>query len=172
MTLVWRREAFSQLGLYGQSYWLDAIPAGSTYLRYRFRWGFHMDTINEADMSLLASNLVSFGLVTTIGDGTETPPNAMLAPNDADPPTERWVYWETRAPRLHQVSAESGVMVWHDSGSTEYTDSKGQVKAVSIPDGDTLNLWASWSSVDDLDAVPAFCNVQFWCGISILRNFI
>jgi hypothetical protein len=168
--LTWRRNTLTTYTLYDSSSWQDAIPAGATYVRCRFRWGFHIDTIDQVDFALIASMLVSFGLCTTIGDGTETPPNARTASGDVAPPTQRWIYWETRAPVLQQVSAKSGVAIWRDSGSTEPTETKGQVKATSLPAGDTLNLWASWSSAFDIDSLPGYSNVLFWMGISILKN--
>lgn len=146
MGYVWLR------GIQASSAWqvgnaeLVSISAGETYVRYRFRWGFYADTPVVTNMSSVANNLLTWGLVTTIGNGTETVPNARTASGNASPPAERWLYWETRAPIVGSISEDAGVIAWRDSGSSELTDSKGQVLAPPMIGGDSLNLWASWAA--------------------------
>lgn len=128
---------------WGEVQWqlLDSLSAGVTLRRIRFRWGFYGDTAANADLAFVSANLMTLGFVTTIGDGTETPPNPRSESNDADPPTQRWVYWETRAPVATAVDVAGGLVTWKDSGSTEETSTRGQVLATGLPSGDFLNVW-------------------------------
>jgi hypothetical protein len=125
---------------------LGRLSLGQTYIRVHFRWGVYGDTTDRIDMQAIASNLITLGLVTTIGDGTEIAPNARSAANDADPPTQRWIYWETRQMHPTVVNPDAGVITWRDTGSTEPTDTKGQVLATGFDPSLTLNLWASWAA--------------------------
>lgn len=142
-----------------------AIPSGSTYRRVRFSWGFAGTTPAITDMGNMAYNLLTMGLVTTIGDGTETPPNPVTASGDASPPTERWVWWESRQPVVCGLDELAGVAAWRDSGPQEAVDVKTQVLATGIPGGDTLNLWASWAADNDWDTEGA---VTVWVSTSVL----
>lgn len=45
------------------------------------------------------------------------------------------------------VDGASGVATWRDSGSTEHTQTQGQVLATGLGAGQTLNLWFTWQSV-------------------------
>jgi hypothetical protein len=148
--------------------WEDAIAAGDSYLRVHITWGFHADTPITTGIDEVSQNLVTFGLVTTVGNGSETPPNPQTQGGNADPPTKRWIYWETRAPVVSAINEGAGVITWRDSGATEPTQTKGQVLAQDIPAGDSLNLFSSWASAFDWGSIPA--NVQLWHSISILRK--
>jgi hypothetical protein len=167
VTYSWRRGTSAVFGWPVASVWLDAIPAGWSYIRVHFRWGMAGDTNSVVDLTGTTANLISMGLVTTIGNGTETPPNARTAANDADPPTQRWLYLETRALRAHLVDPDNDLVLWEDSGSTEFTDTKGQVLATGLPAGDTLNLWFSWAAPVSWDPSG---QAQIWCTWSILRK--
>jgi hypothetical protein len=167
MTYTWRRGTNATFTWPVGGVWMDAIPNGWSYVRVRFRWGVVGDTASIVDLTGTSANLISFGLVTTIGNGTETPPNARTAANDAAPPTERWIYLETRALEPVQVNPDADIVVWRDSGATELTDTKGQVLATGIPSGDTLNLWGSWAAPVSWDPSG---QVQIWAGWSILRK--
>lgn len=164
----WRRNTnVSPLAMYG-SYWNDAISPGNTYLRVRIRWGFHADTPLNVSLVNVASNLVTFGLVTTYGNGTETAPDPLLASYNLNPPTNRWIYWETLSPSVQAISHDDGVIVWGNSASTEPTQTRGEVLATGVPPGDTLNLWASWACPfewSDFDG-----NAMIWHSIEILRK--
>lgn len=167
MTYSWRRGTNAVLTWPVGSIWIDAIPNGWSYVRARFRWGMVGDTQAVTDITGTSANLISMGLVTTIGDGTETPPNARSGAGDVDPPTQRWLYLETRALEPIQVVPSSDLIVWRDTGSTEATQSQGQVLATGLPGGDTLNLWFSWAAPVGWDASG---QAQVWAGWSILRK--
>jgi hypothetical protein len=117
------------------------------------------------DIQSYTSNLISFGLVTTIGNGTETPPNARTQSNNQAPPIERWLYWETRQMQPAVISIDGGVITWRDSGSTEQTDTHAEVLATGMADDDTLNLWASWAAPSTWDPTGV---AQVWLGASVL----
>lgn len=125
---------------------LGRLNPGQSYVRVHFRWGVYGDTTAITDIEAVASNAISFGLVTTIGDTTETVPNARTGSDDVAPPTQRWIYWETRLVVPTIISVDAGVIIYADSGSTEPTDTKGQVLATGFSSPDTLNLWASWAA--------------------------
>ncbi|MDE3076166.1 MAG: hypothetical protein KGJ86_12130 [Chloroflexota bacterium] len=165
MGLAWVRsialsENFEQDGTL-----LGKLNAGQTYVRVHLRWGAYGDTTDRIAISDVASNLITFGLVTTIGDGTELVPSARDQPNDADPPSQRWIYWETRQMLPAAVSPDAGVITWRDSGPTEPTDTKGQVLAPNMGIGDTLNLWAVWQAPFPWDPSGT---AQVWLGASVL----
>lgn len=147
--------------------WEDAIAAGNSYVRVHFRWGFHLDAPIETDIQNVCSNLVSFGICTTVGNGSETRPNARSGSADVDPPTQRWIYWETRAPVVTAIDTAAGVMTFRDSGPTEPTDTKGQVLATGLPAGDSLNLNTCWASASTFDAS---INTLIWVSTSIMRK--
>ena len=165
----WRRNINAQPLTTSGNYWNDAIVAGNTYLRVHIRWGFHLDTPTTVNMAYLASGLVAFGLVTTYGNGSETPPDPLLDSADLNPPTNRWIYWEALAPSLKGIDDASGVAVWEASAHSEPTQTRGQVLAVGVPPGDTLNLWASWGSTIDWFAQFG-ANAVIWHSLSILRK--
>lgn len=146
MALSWVRTVGDVADYTVGSVLLGRLSNGQTYVRVHFRWGFYGDTPATADMGATAANLQVFGIVTVFGDGTETPPNPRVSPGDAAPPTERWLYYEARAPVPRAMDTNSGIVMWTDSGSTEETDIKAQVLATGVPGGDQLDLWATWAA--------------------------
>lgn len=165
MTYTWIRPFVSAFAYNSGAILLASIPAGQTYVRQRFRWGVYADSRPDVAMVLLAQNTISAGLVTTVGDGTETVPNARSGSGDAAPPLKRWIYWETRGMIPTAVDAAAGVVTWRDTGSTEMTQSEGQVAANFVPGGLFLNLWFSYAA--DRDWFPDG-NSLVWGGFSIL----
>lgn len=163
----WRRNTFTSTSMGPAFNWEDAIAAGDSYMRVHIRWGFHLDAPDTTDIAGICSNLVTLGLVTTIGNGSETRPNARSGSGDAAPPTQRWIYWETRAPVVSSIDHAAGVVTFRDSGSTEQSDTKGQVLATGIPGGDSLNLSSVWDSASAFDAT---INPVIWVSLSILRK--
>lgn len=65
------------------------------------------------------------------------------------------------------IDDAAGVITFRDSGSTEPTDTKGQVLATGIPGGDSLNLSSVWASASTFDATV---NTLIWVSMSILRK--
>jgi hypothetical protein len=151
MATNWRRVYVTSTDWLGGTWWITAIPAGQTILRIRFSWTFYLDSPVVTDMQNIAFNVMNWGLVTTIGNGTEAVPDANTGTADPAPPTRRWLWWETRQAVVTAISEQAGVISWRDSGPQDRQDARGQVLATGIPGGDTLNLWASWSGQYNLD---------------------
>jgi hypothetical protein len=146
MGYTWYRTTYTDPAYSLGTLWMCAIPNGSTYRRVRWFWGFGGDTADTTDYSAVRQNFLTMGMVTTIGDGSESVPQAIANSADADPPTQRWLWWESRQPVITAVDHAAGVVTWRDSGVQEVPDVKTQVLATGIPGGDTLNLWLSWQS--------------------------
>ena len=164
---VWRRNTFVTYNAGPTFNWEDAIALGDSYLRVHIRWGFYLDCPPMIDIQAIAANLVTWGLCTTIGNGAEARPNARSGSADQAPPTQRWIYWESRSPVTPAVSQDAGVVTWRDSGSTEPSSTKGQVAAVGIPGGDSLNLSSVWATASAFD--PSV-NFMLWSSLSILKK--
>lgn len=164
---TWRRNTAVSFSMGPAFNWEHAIAAGNTYLRTHIRWGFHIDAPIATDIQAVCANLVSFGLATTIGNGSETRPNARSGAADQAPPTQRWIYWETRAPVVSAIDEAAGVITFRDSGATEPSDTKGQVLATGLPGGDTLNLSSIWSSASTFDST---FNTVLWVSVSMLTK--
>jgi hypothetical protein len=162
ITTEWKRTVQLGYSYPSGSVLLGSIVSGARLTRVRFSWGFYGDTSPDTSMFTVASNLHAFGLVTTVGDGTETPPDARTQSADQAPPTQRWIWWESRAPMV--TAFGPGVVTWRDTPPQETVDTKGQVLATGIPDGQYLNLWASWALAYDWDSPDWF----LWVAASIL----
>lgn len=147
--------------------WEDAIPGGNSYLRVHIRWGFHLDSPVALNIESVCSNLVTFGLATTVGNGSEARPNARTQSGNQAPPTQRWIYWETRAPVVTAIDDAAGVITYKDSGTGELSQTEGEVLATGLPAGDTLNLSSCWASAATFDSSV---NATIWVSLSILRK--
>lgn len=147
MTYFWHRVANQSSSYDTGAFWLAAIPNGSTVRRIRFGWGFQGFTQETTDLHAVTVNPLFAGLVTTIGDGSETPPAPETTPDDVAPPVQRWLWWEIRQPKAISLDGAGNVVSWNDGGGQEVTDVQTQVLATGIPSGDTLNVWFSWQSV-------------------------
>lgn len=148
---------------------LAAIPQGSTYRRIRFTWGFAGVTADVVDVGRITSNTLVAGICSTIGNGSETPPNPAVASGDAAPPTQRWLWWEIRQPIPIAVDHAAGMITWRDSGAQEIPDVKTPVLATGIPLGDTLNLWFRWQSTPFVAWDPSG-SANVWIGSSVLYH--
>lgn len=159
---VVQRAQFYDVGWF----WQDAIPSGSTLRRVRWSWGFSGFTDATTDLYAVAKNVQVAGIVTTIGNGTETPPHPITTPGDVAPPTQRWLWWEARQPVAVSIDQAAGTVSWRDSGPQEIPDIQTQVLATGIPGGDTLNVWFSWQSFDG--AWDSSGQMEIWVATSIL----
>lgn len=165
MTYNWVRSISGSSSYNVGTALLGRLNPGQTYVRVHFRWGVYADSSAITDIESNASNAISFGLVTTIGDTTETVPNARTASDDVAPPTQRWIYWETRLVVPTVISVDAGTIIYGDTGSTEPTDTKGQVLATGFVGPDTLNLWASWAALTAWDTTGI---ARVWLAASVL----
>lgn len=158
-TTTWARTVQSNLTWASGGYRIAQVPPGGTLLRVHFGWGFDGDTSARQDVELTANNLVAFGLVTTVGAGGGPPPDARTQSADQNPPSQRWIWWECRAPRIQ--AATEWLYLWSDSARQDANDTKGMVSASSVPAGQFLNLWASWAPGYGWD-VSGRVNLWFW----------
>lgn len=145
---------------------LLGLPAGDSILRCRFAWGFGGATSAVVSPTSVQQNVMTMGLVTTVGNGTEAVPHPISQSTDQAPPTQRWLYWSTRAPVCVSFDPSASSAVWQSTGPEEESSSKGQVLAPSnMGAGNTLNLWWTWVPVGSWDVSGL---AQLWWTISIL----
>lgn len=167
VTYNWFRTNNGGVGWHSNATWQCAIPAGSTYRRVRFSWGFAGWTPSIVDIQPMCELQAVMSLVTTIGNGSETPPNPATTPADVDPPTQRFLWYESRTAVVTAIDNDAGLITYRDSGPQEIVDTRAQVLATGIPAGDTLNLWASWGTGGTWDASG---NMAFWLATAVLYS--
>jgi hypothetical protein len=161
---TWKRAVNANLAWQVGHALIVSIPIGATFRVAHFGWGFYGDTSTVSDLHFTGGNLQVMGLVTTVGNGTETPPNARTQSGNQAPPAQRWVYWEARAPRIAAYDSAGMLALWADSGGQEPVETHGQVSGKTVPVGSTLNLWASWAAGNAWDASGS---VQLWYYASV-----
>lgn len=147
---------------------LNTAPLVTTLNRVRWAWGFGGVTATSVDLVVGQSLLIAAGLVTTIGDGTETPPHAIDNRNDVAPPAQRWLWWETRVPTVVAIDEAAGTIAWQNSPPQEPVDTRAQVAVPGgLPGGHGLNVWFSFQS----DALwDASGEARVWAGWSLLTG--
>lgn len=156
---AWTNAQISELVSFGN-------PAGRTILRVRFAWGFNGMTSSLVSPTSVMANAVTFGLVTTVGNGSETVPHPVSASGDQAPPTQRWLYWSVRVPRVCNYDAPGETVAWTSTTPEEEGSTKGQVLAPStMGTGNTLNLWATWVPVAAWDVTGL---AMVWWAASVL----
>jgi hypothetical protein len=141
----WSRSAPAGLSWTANKQIIAAIPQGGVLRCVRFSWGFSGYTSQTANILQTLQQLMVFGIVTTVGNGTESVPNPRTAPNNAAPPTQRWLWWEGRAPQVESYSDSADAVFYRDTPQGEPTNVQSMVSGATIPSGDDLNVWASWA---------------------------
>lgn len=145
MALTWLRTQVgpltfpSELGGY-----LISLNPGETLLRVRFGWTAVAVTSSYADMFTTYGTQIFAGLVTTIGDASESPPSPVISPGDQDPPARRWLWLEGRSMIVNafpQSDGGTGGLV--SAPPAEPTDAKANLRAPQLPEGQFVNLWLS-----------------------------
>lgn len=150
----------------GGSALLASIPRGSTLVRTRFSWGYGGHTNTAVDLAVGQTLIMIGGLVTTVGNGTETVPKAIDNRGDASPPMQRWLWWESRVPVITAIDSADNVISWQSGEPQEPVDAHGMVAtSASIPVGDTLNLWFSYQADTAWDASG---EARLWVASSVL----
>ena len=142
-----------------------SLPSGISVLRIRFGWGFTGFTPATGDLLSVMRNLQVMGICTTVGDGGGPPPDPRTDSSDVDPPSQRWLHWESRAPVITSADGRTELVTWRDSGPQYEMDTKGMVSGASVPDGEFLTVWFSWAAAYDW---PAEGHVQMWMWASLL----
>jgi hypothetical protein len=153
-TVNWLRGAIAGIPWDGDQHnvLLGSVASGDTVARTRWQWGMSGITDTDVHAAGIMTNLLFSGIVTTVGNGTETVPSPDGGRHDQDPPTQRWLWWETRVPRITNWDSAGGVATWELTLPAEPTDSKGMVLATGLPAGDTLNLWWTCQAFNPWDS--------------------
>jgi len=163
----WISAAVSAKNLTVANNLLVGVPSGQTILRILYSWGFSGFCSSWENLMTVAANLVYFGLQTTVGNGSEVPASPAPPAGNADPPTQRFLAWEARAPELAAYDGHSGTVFWRDAPRREQGDVHGQVLATGIPAGDALNLWSTVASVSSW---PTSGLAQYWVAVRVLTR--
>lgn len=152
LTFTWVRTVQADLAWTAGKSLIVSVPIGKTLMRIHFGWGFYGNSSSQAALTDVSRNIQVMGVVTTVGNGTETVPNPRTASGNAAPPQKRWLYWEGRQPTIAAFDAVGGLALWRDSGAQAPVDIESQVSAAGISVGSTLNVWASWAAGTAWDA--------------------
>jgi len=122
-----------------------SLAPGESLVRVHFGIRFQGVTSNLQNMQALGEDFLAFGLVTISSVTGSTPPNALSAAGDANPPLERWLYWSTMQMKPRHIDGEvPGNMIWSTDDTALVADSRGQVKA-NVPAGQQLHVFLSWA---------------------------
>lgn len=164
MALTWVRSlAVSQPYVQGSTL-LASLNNGQTLVRVRFSWGFNGYSSLDRHLKNSFAAAMAFGIVTTIGDGTETVPSAQPPASNIAPPTQRWVWWTARSPIIVSDPGNAERFIFTDSGPDSEEDAEGQVLATGVPVGKHLNVWASWWPAGAWDPNG---QAWLWCAASV-----
>lgn len=157
MAFRWVRsqQGAGQFSTTQQNVLLASLVAGETLVRSRIFWGISGWTSTDVDLTSNMANWLASGIVTTVGNGTEAVPDVILHPGNAAPPTQRWLFIESRHVTPTLWHADDRVAAWRDTGAQEPPDSKGEVLATGLPSGDTLNVWWTTKAEFSWDASGA-----------------
>lgn len=164
MAFNWVRTVEGQLTFESGTSLIANIPRGDTLRALRFGWGFYGYSSQTANIESVLATIQVLGLVTTVGNGSESVPNPRTSPGNADPPTQRWLWWEARSPMIETYSDSADAVWYRDTPRTEATLVESMVSAKTIPSGDTLNLWASWAAASAWDGSGS---AQLWYWASV-----
>ncbi len=149
-----------------QEYLLAQLTAGQVLVRARFAWGFGGVTSTVVSAPGILTNPMTLGLVTTIGNGSETPPNPITQSGDISPPAQRWLWWEQRVPSVAAWDAANTVALWQSSPPQEPVDAHGMVSAPgSMGAGNTLDVWAVFQGKYAWDASGS---AELWMYFNLL----
>jgi hypothetical protein len=143
---------------------LGSVPRGSTLRTIRFSWGFFGFTSQTANVLNALGNGQVLGICTVVGNGSEAPPNPVTDPNNQDPPTERWLWWEYRAPQVQTYSDSADAVWYRDTPLGEPTNVQSMVSAAGIAEGDALGVFASWAPTGSWDSSGT---AELWVAMSI-----
>lgn len=129
------------------------LNSGQTILRSHLAWGFGGYTWTRIFPTSVMGNIMAFGMVTTIGNGLETVPDPQTSTGNASDPSQRWLWWQVRAPTCVSWDSANNSAIWQSSPPEEESTTKGQVLAPSgMGSGNTLNLWLTWRPFGAWDA--------------------
>lgn len=135
------------------SHLIAKLNSGQSLLQVYLAWSFMGNTSTTVIPAAIAGQVAAAGLVTVIGNGTETPPDALASPLNPGFPAQRWLIWDVRAPRVRTWDTAGSVATWTATEPQIDMKSSSQVLAPSgMGVGNTLDLWLSWSTFGGWDA--------------------
>lgn len=110
--------------------------------RIHFGWSGNAVGNGYEDLFATVNEQIVAGIVTTIGDGTEVPPDPLFQPSNQNPPTERWLWWEARAMRIDAFpQVDSGAWSCSTVDPAEPSDSRAQLVVPPLPEGQFVRAW-------------------------------
>lgn len=161
---TWIRTVQANLAWNAGTSLIAKVTRGDTLVHIHLGWGFYGSTKTYMNPLTTASNLQVMGICTTVGTGTETVPDPRINPGNASPPTQRWLWWEARAPIIASYDVPAELITWRDNGDQGREDIEAMVSAKTIPVGDTLNVWASWSAAGNWETGQP-TNLWYWASL-------
>ena len=121
---------------------LGGFTPGQAIRRVHFGWTANAVGNGYADLFATVNEQILAGLVTTVGDGDEFPPDPLFQPENIAPPTERWLWWEARAMRIDAFpQVDTGAWSCSTVDPAQPTDAEGQVRVPQLVPPDVVNLW-------------------------------
>jgi hypothetical protein len=147
ITTTWYRQAFTTHDVGPTTWLLATLSVGQTLKRIRFTWSGTTVVDSYSDLVSLIGAPILVGIVTTIGDGLEPVPDPAFEAGDANPPAERWLWYEGRAmyPTAYSQS-DTGTNIVTTVPASEPGDVRAMVRAPAMDAGDFLHVWVSTSA--------------------------
>lgn len=170
-TTAWTREGSSANAWTAAqgSTLIVKLNSGQSILRTIVTWGFGGYTWARLAPTSMQGLTMTLGACTTIGNGTETPPNPSSHGANVADPSQRWVYWSVRAPTCVVFDTTGNSAVWQSSPPDGDPSSKAQVLAPSgMGVGNTLNLWVTWQAFNAWD--PSGQAIVWWSVETLVRS--
>lgn len=165
--MTWSRVWGHSLAWGTQNLLVAHVPHGQTLKRVHFGWGMAGYTSTVCDSMFVANSMIAFGVQTVVSTRVPPPPSPVTGALDINPPLERWLWWETRAPQeITRTEEFPGVVSWRDSGPSQELDGQGQVLA-NVVGPTTLDVYLSW---DTQVAWDASGQAAFWGWASVLYS--
>lgn len=145
---------------------LAQLNSGQSIVQTFVQWGFGGTTNGTVIPTAVMGNVAALGMVTKIGNGSESPPDPLAAPGNANPPAERWLYWSARAPVVANWDATASVVAWRSSEPDVQGQTEAQVLAPSgMGVGNFLDYWMTWNTEAPWDSSG---QAVLWCAVQAL----
>lgn len=157
---TWVRGQSAGLSYGRHNLLLARLSPGDSLMTIRFGIkadGFWTNPGAGSQIQIQASelNYTAFGIVTTVGNGTETPPSPVGTPVDAAPPTQRWVYLASSAMSLTTFSGTSSTWTMGFTANWEANRSEAQVLATGFTAPSALDVWLVIDTPDGAWLTPS-----------------
>lgn len=121
---------------------LGQLSTGQAIRRIHYGWTANAVGNGYDDLFSVVNEQILAGVVTTIGDTSEFPPDPLFQPENQAPPAQRWLAWEARAMWITAFpQVDSGAWSCTTVAPAEPGSGEGQVLAPTMPVGEFLNVW-------------------------------